>query len=78
MFTSSALCTTHDKNAELHLCLCHIQFKFVETKRQNFIHSPVTGCLVGYLSHMMDVCVYVFMYVRYVCMYVYMGVKLED
>jgi len=56
-----------------------MQCKCVEAKRPNFTHSPVNGCLVGYLSHMtyvyMYVCTYICMYVwmdgcKYVCMYV--------
>ena len=58
-----------------------MQCKCAEAKRQNFTHSPVNGCLVGYLSHMtyvrMYVCTYVCTYVcMYVCLYVCMCVYL--
>jgi hypothetical protein len=66
-----AFCMTHNKNAELHLCLCHMQHKCVEATRQNFTHSPVNGCLVGYLSHMLCVCMYVCVYVCIVCVCVF-------
>jgi len=52
-----------------------MQCKCVEVKRQNFTHSPVNGCLVGYLSPMTYVCMYIWMDgCMYVCIYVRMDV----